>query len=90
MTYYGPGGFGRPHDIVNNPEHYASNSGNIQCIQAIEESMSDNEFKGYLKGAILKYIWRYTYKGKPLEDLQKAEYYLKKLIEKVGNNGSKA
>ena len=28
----------------------------------------------------MKYVWRYNYKG-GLEDLQKAEWYLKKLIE---------
>jgi hypothetical protein len=28
----------------------------------------------------MKYLWRYQYKGKPLEDLQKAKWYLEKLI----------
>lgn len=68
-------------DNVNNPKHY--NSKGIECIDAIEASMSDIEFKGYLKGNIEKYIWRYTYKGKASEDLKKAEYYLKKLRERV-------
>jgi hypothetical protein len=29
----------------------------------------------------MKYLWRYRYKGTPVEDLQKAEWYLKRLIE---------
>ena len=37
-------------DYVNSPPHY--NSGNIECIDAIEESMTPDAFKGYLKGNI--------------------------------------
>ena len=65
------------HDVVNKPLHY--NTGNIECIEAIEESMSSVAFKGYLKGNCLKYLWRYDYKGKQVEDLNKATWYLNKL-----------
>ena len=78
-------------DTVNNPPHY--NAGGIEAIEAIEASMSSKEFLGYLKGAILKYIWRYTYKDRALEDLRKARWYLDKLIEKVvdaDNSNSKS
>ena len=68
-------------DVVNNPDHY--NTGNIECIEAIEESMSAEAFKGYLKGNCMKYLWRYDYKGKPAEDLQKAQWYLAKLLQEV-------
>ena len=68
-------------DVVNNPSHY--NTGNIECIEAIEESMSSVAFKGYLKGNCLKYLWRYDYKGKQVEDLQKATWYLNKLTVMV-------
>jgi hypothetical protein len=64
-------------DAVNNPSHY--NTGNIECIDAIEESMSSVAFKGYLKGNAMKYLWRYDYKGKQVEDLEKAQWYLAKL-----------
>ena len=64
-------------DVVNSPEHY--NTGSIECIEAIEESMSSIAFKGYLKGNCMKYLWRYDYKGKQVEDLQKAGWYLNKL-----------
>jgi hypothetical protein len=46
-------------------------------------SMSDTEFKGYLKGNAMKYLWRYDYKGKPVEDLKKAQWYLARLTEEV-------
>jgi hypothetical protein len=45
--------------------------------------MTSDEFVGYLKGNILKYVGRFKFKGKPLQDLQKAEWYLNKLIEEV-------
>lgn len=66
-------------DLVNHPSHYTQ--GGIECIEAIEASMSSEEFKGYLKGNALKYIWRYKHKNNPVEDLKKANWYLKKLIE---------
>ena len=68
-------------DMVTAPRHY--NTGNIECIDAIEESMSSVAFKGYLKGNCMKYLWRYDYKGKQVEDLKKAGWYLNKLTEIV-------
>ena len=65
-------------DLVNSPLHYAS--GSVECIDAIEESMSNEAFRGYLKGNIQKYLWRYEDKQNSLQDLQKAEWYLKRLI----------
>jgi hypothetical protein len=66
-----------PPDVVNHPSHYTQ--GDIECIEAIEASMSKDAFKGYLKGNIMKYLWRYEQKG-GLESLQKAEWYLKELL----------
>ena len=70
-------------DMVNSPNHYTS--GSIECIDGIEASMSAEAFKGYCKGAALKYLWRYERKDKSLEDLKKAQWYLNKLIEEVKN-----
>ena len=60
-------------DYVNSPPHY--NTGNIECIDAIEESMTPEDFKGYLKGNVIKYVWRENYKG-GVVSLQKGEWYL--------------
>mgnify|MGYP003632711281 CR=1 FL=1 len=68
-------------DVVNNPSHY--NTGSIECIEGIQASMSAEAFNGYLKGNCMKYLWRYDYKGKPLEDLQKAQWYLAELIKEL-------
>lgn len=68
-------------DMVNHPPHYTQ--GGIECIEAIEASMSPEEFAGYLKGNVMKYLWRYRNKGRGTEDLSKAQWYLNKLTEKV-------
>jgi len=65
-------------DVVNKPHHY--NTGAIECIEAIQESMEPEQFKGYLKGNVMKYVWRYEYKN-GVEDLRKARWYLEQLIE---------
>ena len=70
-------------DPVNNPEHY--NKGGIEAIDGIKSSMSDEEFKGYLKGNCMKYLWRYNYKGKPKEDLEKSLWYLNRLIQELSD-----
>ena len=67
-------------DPVNHPAHYTANKG-IECIDAIEDTLTPEEFHGYLRGQVVKYIWRCNYKGKRLQDLQKAEWYLKRYIE---------
>ena len=64
-------------DMINNPNHY--NNGAIECIDAIEQSMTLEGFRGYLKGNVQKYVWRYESKG-GLQDLMKAHWYLNKLI----------
>ena len=64
-------------DNVNNPAHYTQ--GGIECIDAIKASMSPLEYAGFLKGNALKYLWRYRHKGKAVEDLKKANWYLGRL-----------
>lgn len=68
-------------DPVNHPSHYTT--GTIECIEAIKASMTPEEFKGFLKGNVMKYVFRYRLKGKPLQDLQKAQWYMDRLIEEV-------
>ena len=71
---------GQP-DMVNEPPHYNTSS-EIECIDAIAAATGDG-FQFHLQGTVLKYLWRYRYKGKPLEDLKKARWYLDKLIEET-------
>ena len=50
-------------DAVNHPSHYTG--GDIECIDAIKASMTNEAFLGYLKGNIQKYLWRYEKKVAP-------------------------
>jgi len=68
-------------DPVDQPDHY--NKGAIEAIEAIKASMPKQEFNGYLKGNALKYLWRYDYKGKPVEDLRKCRWYIDRLIKEI-------
>lgn len=68
-------------DVVNHPKHYTK--GGVECIEAIKASMSPESFEGYLKGNALKYLWRYRLKGKPVEDLEKAKWYLNRLHKEL-------
>mgnify|MGYP001165621792 CR=1 FL=1 len=69
-------------DNVNNPDHY--NFGKIECIDYLEDNLKQG-FTSYLDGNIKKYLHRWQYKEKPLEDLQKARWYLDRLILKVSS-----
>ena len=64
---------------VERPDHY--NTGAIEAIEAIRASMDADQYFGYLKGNVMKYLWRYDYKDKPVEDLRKADWYLNRLID---------
>jgi len=65
-------------DVVNHPPHYTD--GGIECIEAIESALTDEEYRGYLKGNIQKYVWRERNKG-GTESLKKAQWYLDRLIQ---------
>lgn len=58
--------------------HYASKA--VQPWDAMQAWMSREEFAGYLRGNVLKYMARCNDKG-GIEDVQKARHYIDKLIE---------
>ena len=68
-------------DKVNSRSHYLK--GRKETIDVIQDGMTDDEYHGYLKGNVLKYVSRYKFKGEPLEDLKKAQWYLNRLIKEV-------
>lgn len=65
-------------DPVERPAHY--NNGGIECIDYLKDNMSWEGYTGYLEGNCKKYLHRWRYKAKPLEDLKKARWYLDRLI----------
>lgn len=66
-------------DMVHNPPHYTS--GGMEVIDILKAKLTPEEFKGFCKGNALKYLFRGELKGKELEDYQKAQWYLTRLIE---------
>lgn len=69
--------------LVYHPPHYTGD-GSIECIDYMKDNMNNVMFMGYLEGNTKKYLHRFRYKGKPVEDLKKARWYLDRLIEEYG------
>lgn len=71
-----------PYNTVSKPEHYNHGEG-IECIEYIKQVLGPEGFIAYCRGNLMKYNHRAMYKGKPTEDLEKAEQYLKWSIETI-------
>ena len=71
-------------DNVNHPKHYGGNG--IECIDSLRAQMTDEAYRGFLKGNVLKYLWREQQKG-GIESLLKAQWYLNELIRFQGDAG---
>ena len=65
------------------PDYYKQNK--VQTIDAIESQLTPEEFKGYLKGNVIKYLSRGGKKvGSPeSEDMKKAQWYLKRILSTI-------
>lgn len=59
-------------DPVHNPNHYTH--GGIETIDYIKAKLTREEYRGFLKGNIIKYISREAYKNGD-EDIEKADVY---------------
>ena len=60
-------------DPVSNPSHYTKHSSGIECIEVTKHH-------SFCIGNAIKYIWRHEDKGKKVEDLKKAIWYLETQI----------
>lgn len=71
------------YDAVNHPQHYTQSE--IPCIDGIDAVISgySRPGHGYYAGTVLKYLWRAPFKGRYLQDLEKAQWYLNRLVKKV-------
>ena len=67
-------------DNVTNPSHYTN--GNIETIDYLKDTLSKEQYEGFCRGNVLKYLSRYPHKN-GVEDLNKAKTYLEWLIESV-------
>lgn len=70
--------FEQTNDPVRRPGHYTG--GKVECIEAIEAAFGERDLMGFCEGNAMKYLWRHDKKGHPVEDLQKAKWYIDRLI----------
>lgn len=67
-------------DQINSPKHYTQ--GKIEVIDFIEDQEMD-----FNLGNAVKYLARHRFKGRPLEDLKKARWYVDRLINREEKKG---
>lgn len=68
-------------DPVNHPSHYTSSPSTCECGRFIE-CIQITEHMGFCLGNAIKYIWRADLKNDAIEDLEKAQWYIAREIEK--------
>ena len=61
-------------DPVNSPKHYTDSHPGMECIDLTADTT-------FCLGNCCKYLWRYHSKGRPVEDLEKARWYLCRVID---------
>ena len=66
-----------------NPEHYKRHPSGVECIQI-------TEYMNFNLGNAIKYIWRAGLKGEAVADLEKAQWYLAREIERIKKRGGVA
>lgn len=68
-------------DPVNRPAHYTAHPSGVECIQ-ITEHMN------FCLGNAVKYIWRAGLKSDdPIEDLNKAKFYIEREVKRLEKGG---
>lgn len=69
---------------VNHPFHY--NQGGVECIDGIAAACQGLEGEeAFCTGSAIKYLWRWKHKN-GVEDLEKAKWYIDRLIKVLGKN----
>lgn len=63
-------------DAVNHPIHYTVHPSGIECIDVTEHM-------NFCTGNAIKYIWRAGQKGDPIQDLEKALWYIRREIKRM-------
>ena len=75
-------------DAVNHPSHYKS--GGIEAIDYIQAKLSPEEFAGYCRGNMLKYISRVGLKDDAAQDMRKALWYGERWLDARNGSAEKA
>jgi hypothetical protein len=75
------------HDVVNHPKHYTSSPARCECGKPIE-CIDVIEDMWHNLATVIKYLWRVDLKDNPIQDLQKARWYLTREIKRRQRRGS--
>ena len=67
---------------VNHPKHYGGDTV-YETIKVLRAWLTPEEFKGFLRGNVIKYVSRAGKKDAEAQDLDKAKWYLERLIDEV-------
>jgi hypothetical protein len=62
--------------MVNHPPHYMSHPSGVECITV-------TEWMSFTQGNAVKYLWRCFEKGDPVENLEKARWYIDREIGRL-------
>lgn len=76
-------------DNVNSPNHYTGLQHPLSGLEVIDLLEGLGFDRDYYLGNVLKYLARHKLKGKPLEDLKKARYYLDRKIKRLEDSNIK-
>lgn len=68
----------RKDETINHPSHYNAHPSGIECIEIVEHM-------NFNIGNAIKYLWRAGLKGNQTEDLKKAEWYVRREIDRLDN-----
>ena len=63
-----------------NPHHYRK--GDIECIDAIRSMLTEEEWRGFLRGTAVAYLWRLGHKDPVEQDARKTLWYVSWLANK--------
>ena len=67
-------------ELVNHPKHYGGDT-EYECIKVLKAWLSPEEYKGFLRGNAIKYLCRTGKKDDVKQELNKAAWYINKLLE---------
>ena len=63
-------------DMVNHPPHYTQHPSGVECKDICKHF-------NWLRGNVIKYVWRAGLKENEIEDLEKAAFYLQEEITRI-------
>jgi len=64
---------------VDHPAHY--NTGELEVIDCVEGTLSPDEYLGFVKGNIIKYVTRAGHKGDVINDMEKLIWYARRYVD---------